>query len=234
MVKLHELPSTKVGMGKRLPSPPPKKISLTNADFFRVADYGLYALIKKRDEYINSNIKYNDQYPKTLNHQQINYLTHLFNEVNRYVDKNPLLDTSVHRITKSLRQKTANLGESCKSHRKELGNLGLPSDLKNACKGLIAFISELVETFKFIDNLIADIRKIPNRPTDMNLRVSVHEIILNYQKDKGANKFPTHPYVLNALKVKHKSQPKFKLSARQYFNYKVWLKRGTYYWYIQS
>jgi hypothetical protein len=81
--------------------------------------------------------------------------------------------------------------------------------------------------------MITDIRKIPNRPADGNLRVSVHEIIFDYQNAKGTEEFPKFPYVLNALKEKHKNQPKFKLSAKQYGHYKKWLKRGTYYWYIQ-
>ena len=233
MVKLHELPSTKVGMGKRLPPPPPKTISITNADFFRAADYGLYALVQKRDKFVHSNIRYNDKCPETLNRKQIDYLTNLFQEVHEYTHKNPLLDASAHRITKALRDKTTNLGNSCKSYHLELYKLDLPSTLEEACKELISFTLELVETFHFIDGLITDIRKIPNRPVDGQLRVLVHEIILAFQKEKGVDKLPTYPYVLNALKEKHKSQPKFKLSARQYFNYKVWLKRGTYYWYIQ-
>jgi hypothetical protein len=233
MVKLHELPSTKVGMGKRPPPKPEQLTTFTNADLFRLADYGLYALKQKKDEYAYLNIRYNDKYPETLNRKQINYLTDLFQEVHEYVDQNPLLDASAHRITKSLRQKTANLGKRYKSHHLELNNLDLPSALKDASKKLIEFVLELVETFHFTDKLIEDIRKIPNRPADGAIRMSVHEIIFNYQNEKGTEEFPKFPYVLNALKEKHKDQPKFTLSARQYGNYRKWLKRGTYYWYIQ-
>jgi len=233
MSQKHNYTVTKVVMGKKIPPLPPQSISLTNADFFRGVDHGLYALVEKRDEFLHSNIRYNDKYPETLNRKQIDYLTDLFQEVHEYIHKNPLLDASAHRITKALRDKTTNLGNSYKSRHLELNKLDLPSTLEKACKELISFILELVETFHFIDKLITDIRKIPNRPVDMKLRVSVHEIILDHQKEKGVNKLPTYPYVLTALKEKHKSQPKFELSARQYFNYKVWLKRGTYYWYIQ-
>jgi hypothetical protein len=233
MVKLHELPSTKVGMGKRLSPPPPKKISLTNADFFRAADYGLYELLQKRDKFVHSSISYNDKYPETLNRKQIDYLTNLFEEVHEYIDDNPLLDTSVHRITKSLRQKTTNLGKSYISHHLKLNSLDLPVALKETCKELIEFVLDLVETFSFIDGLITDIRKIPNRPADGELRVLVHEIILNYQKEKATDQLPWYPYVIKRLKEHPKSKSNLKLSVRQYGNYKVWLKRGTYYWYIQ-
>ena len=233
MVKLHELPSTKVVMGVKLPPPPPELITYTNADLFRVADYGLYALRQKKVEYVYSNIEYNDQFPETLKRQQIEYLTSLFQGVHDYIDTNPLLDTSAHRITKSLRQKTTELGNSYKSYQEDLGNIKLPSNLEEACNTLIAFVQELVKSFQFIDGMITDIRRIPNRPADGNLRVSVHEIIFDYQNAKGTEEFPKFPYVLNALKEKHKNQPKFKLSAGQYGHYKKWLKRGTYYWYIQ-
>jgi len=231
MVKLHELPSTKVVMGVKLPPPPPTLTTHTNADLFRVADHGLYALQQKKDEYVYSNIEYNEKYPETLNRQQIDYLTVLFQSVHDYLITNPLLDASIHRITKALRQKTTDLGKSNKFHYKELETLGLPSDLNEACKKLIVFILELVESFHFIDELITNIRKIPNRPADGNLRVLVHEIIFNYQEEKQTDKFPTYPYVVK--KLKEKNQGELKLSVRQYGNYKVWLKRGTFYWYIQ-
>jgi hypothetical protein len=231
MVKLNELPVTKVLMGVKLPPSPLKLTTHTNADLFRVADYGLYELLQKRDKFVHSSISYNDKYPETLNRKQIDYLTNLFEEVHEYIDDNPLLDTSVHRITKSLRQKTTNLGKSYTSHHLKLNNLDLPVALKETCKELIEFVLELVETFNFIDGLISDIRKIPNRPADGELRVLVHEIILNYQEEKQTDKFPTYPYVVK--KLKEKIQDKFKLSVRQYGNYKLWLKRGTFYWYIQ-
>lgn len=231
MVKLHELPSTKVAMGAKLPPSPPKLTTHTNADLFRVADFGLYALKQKKDEYVYSNIEYNEKFPETLSCQQISYLTVLFQSVHDYIDTNPLLDASAHRITKALRQKTTDLGKSYKFHYKDLEKLGLPSSLNEACKKLIVFVLELVESFHFIDELITDIRKIPNRPADGTLRVLVHEIILNYQEEKQTDKFPTYPYVVK--KLKEKIQGKFKLSVRQYGNYKVWLKRGTLYWYIQ-
>ncbi len=230
MVKLHELPSTKVVMGAKLPPPPPEIVTFTNADLFRLADYGLYALREKKNEYVYSNIEYNDQFPETLNRAQINYLTALFEGVDNYIKTNPLLDRSTHRITKALRQKTIKLGQSYKSHYESLNNLDLPESLKKSCAKLIMFVLELVETFDFFDGMITDIRKIPNRPTDVKLRVLIHEIILDYQKKNKTNKFPTHPFILKNLS---KHQPPLKLSERQYFNYKKWLRRGTYYWYIQ-
>ena len=233
MVKLHDLPSTKVAMGVKLPPPPPELFTFTNADLFRVADYGLFALKLTKDGYVYSNIEYNDQYPETLNSQQISYLTALFQDVNVYINKSLLLDASAHRITKSLRQKTIKLGQVYKSYYEELDNLALPVSLNKSCIKLILFVIELVKTFQFIDGMITDIRKIPNRPADGKLRVSVLEIIFKYQNEKGVKEFPKFPYVLNTLKEKHKNQPKFKLSARQYGHYKKWLKRGTYYWYIQ-
>lgn len=233
MVKLHELPSTKVVMGAKLPPRPPEIVSFTNADLFRLADYGLYAFREKKNEYVYSNIEYNDQFPETLNRAQINYLTALFKGVDDYIETNPLLDKSTHRITKALRQKTMKLGQSYKSNYERLNNLDLPKSLKKSCTKLILFVLELVETFHFFDGMITDIRKIPNRPADGNLRISVHEIILNYQNEIGVEKFPKYQYVLKALKEKHKNQKELTLSARQYENYKNWLKRGTYYWYIQ-
>ena len=140
MVKLHELPSTKVAMGIKLPPSPPKFTTHTNADLFRVADYGLYALKQKKNEYVYSNIEYNEKYPETLNRQQMDYLTALFDSVHDYLNTNPLLDASIHRITKALRQKTAELGQSYKFHYKELNNLGLPSSLNETCEKLIFFV----------------------------------------------------------------------------------------------
>jgi hypothetical protein len=230
MVKLHELPSTKVVMGVKLPPPPPEIVSFTNADLFRLADYGLYAFHEKKNEYVYSSIEYNDQFPETLNRAQINYLTALFEGVDDYIKTNPLLNKSTHRITKAVRQKTIKLGKHYKSHYERLNNLDLPESLKKSCTKLILFVLELVETFHFFDGMITDIRKIPNRPSDGNLRVLVHEIILDYQHKNKTKKFPTHSYILNTLS---KNQPQLKLSARQYFNYKLWLRRGTYYWYIQ-
>lgn len=233
MVKLHELPSTKVLMGVKLPPSPPKLTTYTNADLFRVDDYGLYALKQKKDEYVYANIEYNDEYPETLNGKQIKYLTALFQSIHDYLDTNPLLDPLAHRITKVLRQRTARLGAICKDHKKELANLALPASLNEACEKLIAFVLELVETFHFIDKLIADIRKIPNRPADGNLRVSVHEIIFKFQEENNTEKFPKYPFIQKTLKEKHGDNPKFRISQRQYGHYKVWLKRGTFYWYIQ-
>lgn len=227
MVKLNELPSTKVVMGVRLSPSPPKLTTYTNADLFRAADYGLYALKQKKDEYVYSNIEYNEKNPETLSRQQISYLTALFQSVHDYIVTNPLLDASAHRITKALRQKTTDLGKSFRSYYEELEKLELPLNLNEACKKLIVFVLEVVESFHFIDELITDIKKIPNRPVDGNLRILVHEIILNYQEEKQTDKFPTYPY------VKEKIRGRFKLSARQFGNYKVWLKRGTFYWYVQ-
>jgi hypothetical protein len=225
--------TTKVVNGKRIPSPPPKKVSLTNADFFRASDYGIYALQQKKNEFVNFNIKYNKQNPRTLSKKQITYLTNLYEAANTYLKKNPLLIPTAHQITKSLRQKTKQLGITNEIYKVDLPSLNLPSDLENACKKLIEFMLELVETFTFIDNLISDIQKIPNRPSDLALRKLVLEIILDYQKTKNTDKFPTHPYVLKQLNSTRNNQSKFQLSARQYGNYKLWIKRDTYHWYIQ-
>lgn len=233
MVKLHELPSTKVAMGAKLPPSPPKLITHTNADLFRVADYGLYALKQKKDEYVYSNIEYNEKYPETLSRQQISYLTVLFQSVHDYMDTNPLLDASAHRITKALRKRTVNLGRIYKSHYEELNNLDLPPLLYRACKKLLIFVLKLVKRFHFCDELIMDIKKIPNRPADMILRVLVREIILSYQEARQTIKLPTYPYVMKRLKEIDQDSTKIKLSPRQYGNYKIWMERGTYYWYIQ-
>jgi hypothetical protein len=221
----------KVVDGKKVEPLPPKEVHLTNADFFRVAEHGLYALKERKDEYVYSNIEYNDQFPETLKPQQIKYLTSLFQGVYDYLDTNPLLDPSKHRITKALRQKTVKLGQSYKSHHEELSNLDLPETLEKPCIKLILFVLDLVESFHFFDGMITDIRKIPNRPVDGNLRVSVLEIILEYKDEKQTDKFPKYPHLVKLLTEKHKG--KFKLSDKQYRNYRKWLKRGTYYWYIQ-
>lgn len=224
---------TKVVNGKRISSPPTKPVSLTNADFFRASDYGIYALQQKKNEFVISNIEYNNQHPQTLSKKQITYLTNLYEAANTYLNNNPLLIQTAHRITKDIRQKTKQLGVTCQIYKVDLPSLNLPSDLKDACTKLIEFMLELVETFTFIDNLIPDIQKIPNRPSDLALRKLVLEIILNYQKVKNTDKFPTHPYVLKQLNSTRNNQPKIQLSARQYGNYKVWIKRDTYHWYIQ-
>lgn len=233
MVKLHELPTTRVSMGVKLPPPPPKLITFTNADLFRLDGFGLYAFKGKKNDYVYSNIEYNDQFPETLSRKQINFLTALFETVKEYIDTNPLMNESVHRITKSLRQKTTILGQQCRNYYKELGNLELPPSLNEACITLLDFTLELVESFYFNDALITDIKKIPNRPADGHIRELVHEIILNYQKTKQTNKFPLYPYIVESLKALESDEKELKLSARQYGNYKKWLKRGTYYWYIQ-
>jgi hypothetical protein len=230
MSKPFKYSVTKVVMGKKVP-PRSKSARETNADFIRSSKHGLHALMCVKNEYVNSNIQYNEQYPETLDRNQINYLTKLFEEVQEYLEENPLINSSNHRITKPLREKTTNLGKTYYLYLKELSSKNLPTNLLKACQKLIGFILEFVENFHFIDNSIVDIRKIPNRPSDGKLRVLVHEVILNYQKEKQTKKFPSYPYVLHALKSEKNGQAN--LSERQYFNYKVWLKRGTFYWYIQ-
>ncbi len=225
---------TKVVSGKKISSPPPKTASLTNADFFRASDYGIYALRLKKYEFVNSNIAYNNQHPETLSIEQITYLTKLYEVVNTYLNNNPLLTSTAHRITKDIRQKTKQLGATYEIYKVDLLSLELPSDLLSACIKLIEFVLELVKTFTFIDKLIPDIKKIPNRPSDIDLRKLVLEIIIDYQKTKNTNKFPTHPYVLKQLNSTRNNQSKFQLSARQYGNYKLWIKRDTYHCYIQS
>ena len=229
----HKYTITKVVNGKKITPPLPKPIPLTNANLFRLADHGLYALRQKKKKYVNSNIRYNNQYPETLTRIQINYLTKLYQEVNEYLEDNLLLNATSHRITKSYREKTIKLNKAYKSYQKELDNLDLPSSLKKACKKLIEFVLELVVTFDFFDNLIIDIRKISNRPADGKLREQVHKIILDYQLKRNTTKFPTHTYVRDTLSSLQNNESKIQLSPRQYFNYKIWLERGTYYWYIQ-
>ncbi len=224
---------TKVVSGKIISPPPPKTASLTNADFFRASDYGIYALQQKKNEFVNSNIRYNNKFPETLSRKQIAYLTKLYEAANTYLNNNPLLTPTAHQITKELRQKTKQLGATYEIYKVDLLSLNLPSDLLSACNKLIEFVLELVETFTFIDNLIPDIKKIPNRPSDLALRKLVLEIILDYQKTKNTDKYPTHPYVLKQLNSTRNNQSKFQLSARQYGNYKLWIKRDTYHWYIQ-
>ncbi len=233
MSKNHKYTVTRVMNGKKIPPPLPKPIPLTNGNLFRLADHGLYALRQKKNEYVHSNILYNDQYPETLTRIQIDYLTKLYQGVNKYLEDYPLSNPTNHRITKSYREKTIKLGKTFKTYQKELNNLELPSSLTKACKEFIEFVQELVETFNFFDNFITDIKKIPNRPADGNLREQVHKIILDYQLKRNTTKFPTHTYVLNTLNSIQNNESKIQLSPRQYFNYKIWLARGTYYWYIQ-
>ena len=230
MVKLHELPSTKVEMGVKPPPPPPELITYTNADFFRVAKYGLYELIQKKNDYVNTNIQYNDKYPETLSKNQIDFLTDLFQGVDSYLNKHPLLDMSKHRFTKTLRLNVKKLVETFQAYQERLKGLRLPSDLLKASKELINFVIEFSETFHFIDNLITD--KIRNRPADFKQRIAVDEIIKEFQARNKKPKYPNYPYVMNSLNSIAGS-PKLKLSARQYGNFKIWRDRGTYWWFIQ-
>ncbi len=233
MSENHKYTVTRVMNGKKIPPPLPKPIPLTNGNLFRLADHGLYALRQKKDEYVYSNILYNDQSPETLTRIQIDYLTKLYQGVNKYLEDNPLSNPTNHRITKSYREKTIKFGTDYKSYANEMSNLDLPSYLTKACEKLIDFVLELVMTFNFIDNLITDKTNLPNRPADIRFRKQIHKIILDYQHEKQTTKFPTYPYVIKAVNNIQNNESKIQLSPRQYFNFKIWLMRGTYYWFIQ-
>jgi hypothetical protein len=233
MNQKNKYKSTKVASGKRVQPPAPKPISLTNADFLRTAQYGLYGLSNEKNFYVNSIILYNNQHPYTLNSKQIKYLTGLFRGVDKYLSQNTLIDPSNHRITKIIRRKTINLARWSKAYQSQLALQALPNNLWAACTRLLDFISEYVESFYFIDNLIEDIKKISNRPADFALRVMVDDIIHNYQLQRNTNKYPTYPYVIKALNNHRTGLSKIQLSARQYFNFKLWRARGSYWWYIQ-
>ena len=191
--------STKVASGKRVQPPAPKPISLTNADFLRTAQYGLYGLSNEKNFYVNSIILYNNQHPYTLNSKQIKYLTGLFRGVDKYLSQNTLIDPSNHRITKIIRRKTINLARWSKAYQSQLALQALPNNLW----------------------------------ADFALRVMVDDIIHNHQLQRNTNKYPSYPYVIKALNNHRTGLRKIQLSARQYFNFKLWRARGSYWWYIQ-
>jgi len=223
---------TKVVNGKKVYPQPPKEVYLTNADFFRMAEYGLYALIQKKNDYVNANIQYNNKYPETLSKNQIDFLTVLYQGADEHLNKHPLLDSSKHRFTKTLRLNVAGISERYQVYQDRLESIKLPSDLAKPSKDLINFVLEFSETFHFIDNLILDINKIPNRHVDFKIRIAVDEIIRVYQTKNKTTKYPKYPYVINSLSSL-KNPSKLKLSARQYGKLKDWRDKGTYWWYIQ-
>lgn len=223
---------TKVVDGKRVEPLPPKVVHLTNADFFRVAEYGLYALKQKKNDYVYASIQYNDKYPETLSKNQIDFLTDLFRGVDEHLNKHPLLEKSKHRFTKTLRLNVSKLAETYQAYQDKLKSIKLPPDLAKPSKDLINFVLEFSETFHFIDNLIMDINKIRNRPADFKQRIAVDEIIKEFQARNKKPKYPNYPYVMNSLNSITGS-PKLKLSVRQYGNFKIWRDRGTYWWFIQ-
>lgn len=223
---------TKVVDGKKVEPLPPKEVNLTNADFFRVAEYGLYALRQKKNDYIYASYQYNDKYPETLSKNQIDFLTDIFCGVDEHLNKHPLLEKSKHRFTKSLRLNVSKLAETYQIYQEKLKNIKLPPDLAKPSKELINFVLEFSKTFHFIDNLISDINKIPNRHVDFKVRIAVDEIINEYQSKNKTTKYPKYPYVLDSLNSISNS-PKLKLSARQYGKLKDWRDAGTYWWRIQ-
>ncbi len=225
--------STKVVSGKRIQPPTPKPTSFSNADFLRVANYGLYALKDEKNSYVNSNIQYDNKYPGTLTKGQIRYLTRLFRGVDNYLSQNTLLNPKNHRITRNIRHKTIRLAEWSKICQNHLARQGLPTKLIVACERLLTFISEYEQSFYLFDNFIEDINKIPNRPVDIQLRILVDRIITDYQQRNNTGKYPTHPFVMVALNKNRSGLPKIQLSARQYGNFKLWRTRGTYWWYVQ-
>jgi hypothetical protein len=229
----------KVVAGKRVLASPPKAISNTNADMIRRSKHGLYALQHRKNKYVNKCIQYNNQFPRSLSKKQIALLNDLFQSVDVFLHKNPLIDPSKHRITKALRNQVSNLDVTYGSYQKNLRKSHLPVLLEGACKDLIEFVIEFAASFHFIDSLISDIRKIPNRTPDCALRVLVDKIIVDFQREKNTKKYPKYPYVLRMLESArgHSSHekllPKLQLSERQYGNFKNWRDRGTFWWYIQ-
>jgi hypothetical protein len=225
--------------GKRIPIQPPQPIFLTNADFIRGSKQGLYALHQIKNEYVDKCIYYNHRFPESLSKEQIKLLTSIFKSVDTFLNRNPLIDPTVHKITKALRKEVSNLGATYRNFNGTLNKIHLPAFLDKACKVFIGFTIEFVETFNFIDGLIDDIRKIPNRTPDCELRILLDKVIVNYQKQKNTTEYPKYPYVLDALNsiegyvFEDDLLPEIKLSARHYGNFKKWRDRGTYWWYIQ-
>ena len=222
---------TKVVDGKRVEPLPPKEVNITNADFFRVAQYGLYALKQKKNDYVYASIQYNAKYPETLAKNQIDFLTDLFRGVDEHLNKHPLLEKSKHRFTKTLRLNVSKLAKTYQAYQDKLKSIKLPPDLANPSKELINFVLEFSKTFHFIDNLISDINKIPNRHVDFKVRIAVDEIINEYQERNKTTEYPKYPYVLNSLNSITNS-PKLKLSARQYGKLKDLRDAGRYWWRI--
>jgi len=225
--------STRVISGKRVQPPTLKPTLLTNADFLRGGLYGLYALRQEQNNYINSNIQYNNQCPNTLTSNQIKYLTDLFKGIVCYLNHNSLLNPSNHKFTKKIREATTDFDNLFKAYKSQLPTQKLPHNLKKACAALFDFVKEYVNSFFFTDGLIADIRKIPNRPADFTLRQLVDNIIRDYQIKQNTSELPKYPYVIKALNKNRAQLTKIQLSARQYGNFKIWRDRGTYWWYIQ-
>ncbi len=233
MKQNNKYKSTRVISGKRVQPPTPKPTLLTNADFLRGGLYGLYALRQEQNNYINSNIQYNNQCPNTLTSNQIKYLTDLFKGIDCYLNQNSLLNPSNHKFTKKIREATIDFDNLFKVYKSQLPTQKLPRNLKKACAVLFDFVKEYVNSFFFTDGLIADIRKIPNRPADFTLRQLVDNIIRDYQIKQNTSELPKYPYVIKALNKNRAQLTKIQLSARQYGNFKIWRDRGTYWWYIQ-
>lgn len=223
---------TKVVDGKRVDPPQPKEVYFTNADFFRVAKYGLYELIQKKNDYVNANIQYNDKYPETLSINQIDFLTDLFQGVDEHLNNHSLLGTSKHRFTKILRLNIEKLVKTYQAYQDNLKSIKLPPDLAKASQELINFVLEFSETFHFIDNLILDINKIPNRHVNFKIRIAVDEIIIEYQAKNKTTEYPKYSYVIKSINS-IKSSPRLNLSERQYRKLRSWRDIGTYWWYIQ-
>lgn len=233
MEKINKYIVIRAKDGKVVPQPPLESAQVSNADLFRSAEFGLYRLREIKNSYVRSNISYDEKYPETLPKSQIIYLTTLFASVDNFLYKCPLLQPTRHRITKAVRKDIQVLKDNFLDYKAKLDGIGLPKSLKHASIKLIDFVIELTDSFYFIDSLILDIRKLPNRPIDCNLRLLVDDIIIEYQGSKKTVKYPTFPYVKRALSMKRIDNRIPQLSARQYGNFKQWRDRGTYWWYIQ-
>lgn len=225
--------------GKRVEIPSSKSIHLTNADFIRGSKYGLYELLKMKNKYVYKCIEYNNLFPETLSKDQIHTLTCLFNNLDEFLNENPLIDPTKHRITSALRKGVSSLRTDYRGLHEKLDKSNLPERLDIVCRELIEFVINFSETFFFIDGLIDDIRKIPNRTPDCELRVLVDKVITDYQMQRNTTKYPTYPYVMKELnslegyELEDDGLPPIELSVRQYGNFKKWRNRGTYWWYIQ-
>ncbi len=223
----------KVKDGKVVAQLPAKGNSLTNADLFRSAEYGLYRLREIKNIYVLSNISYNNKFPESLTKKQIAYLTDLFNSTDNYLYNNPLLNPVRHRITKAMRKEIRELKKIFVQYYSQLNSMQLPQDLNQASQNLINFILELVESFCFFDSMILDIRKLPNRPLDSKIRILVDNIIVEYQTNNKTSKYPTFTHVKKSLDLICNKNCVPELCERQYRNFRIWRDRGTYWWYIQ-
>jgi hypothetical protein len=200
--------------GKQVPNRPPK--SPTNAQFA-----GFFA--RKIDEYITARARrleklwYQNRLPKTLATE----IENLYQDVTRVSDglKNPdgrLLEQSMatvealSRITDSFYQRHLQTGST---------NKAVTPVLTDLCEDIQHFVLQIRLTY----NSFACGSKIPNRPTNHQLKESVFEKIVSYQKIHGVRKFP--PYKRIAREVANEG---FDLRDRTYRDYKTQYRKNTH------